>query len=105
MSSSNVNLPEKYVIKKEIGSGGMARVFLAEDKELGKYVEISIGDNYTLLYGQLTDIQVSEGDEIEEGVVLAYVASPSPYYTKEGSHLYLKVTQNGETVDPMLLLR
>ena len=78
---------------------------VGQDKELGKCVEISIGDNYNLLYGQLTDIQVSEGDEIEEGVVLAYVASPSPYYTKEGSHLYLKVTQNGETVDPMLLLR
>lgn len=42
MSSSNVNLPEKYVIKKEIGSGGMARVFLAEDKELGKYVAVKV---------------------------------------------------------------
>lgn len=44
MSSSinNLNLPSKYVIKKEIGSGGMARVFLAEDKELDKYVAIKI---------------------------------------------------------------
>ena len=42
MSSSNINLPEKYVIKKEIGSGGMARVFLAEDKELGKYVAVKV---------------------------------------------------------------
>lgn len=40
--SFNVNLPEKYVIKKEIGSGGMARVFLAEDRELGKYVAVKV---------------------------------------------------------------
>lgn len=35
-------LPEKYVIKKEIGSGGMARVFLCEDKELRKYVAVKV---------------------------------------------------------------
>ena len=42
MSSFNVNLPSKYVIKKEIGSGGMARVFLCEDRELGKYVAVKV---------------------------------------------------------------
>lgn len=78
---------------------------VGQDKELGKYVEIAIGNDYTLLYGQLTDIQVALGDKVEEGDLLAYVASPSPYYTKEGCHLYLKVSQNDKTVDPMLLLR
>lgn len=78
---------------------------VGQDKELGKYVEMAIGNNYTLLYGQLTDIQVTEGDKVEEGDVLAYIASPSPFYTKEGSHLYLKVIQAGKTVDPMILLR
>ena len=78
---------------------------VGQDKELGKYVEIAIGNDYTLLYGQLTDIQVEEENKVEEGDTLAYVASPSPYYTKEGSHLYLKVMQDGKTVDPMLLLR
>ncbi len=41
-SYQDINLPEKYIIKKEIGSGGMARVFLCEDKELGKYVAVKV---------------------------------------------------------------
>lgn len=39
---NNINLPDKYVIKKELGSGGMARVFLCEDKELRKYVAVKV---------------------------------------------------------------
>ena len=78
---------------------------VGQSKELGKYVEIAIGNDYTLLYGQLNDVQVAKGDKVEEGDIIAYIATPSPYYTKEGSHLYFKVSENGKTVDPMLLLR
>lgn len=78
---------------------------VGQDKELGKYVEMAIGNNYTLLYGQLSDIQVVKGDKVEEGDTIAYIATPSPFYTKEGSHLYFKVTQNNNSIDPMLLLR
>lgn len=35
-------LPEKFEIKKELGSGGMARVYLALDKEKQKYVAIKM---------------------------------------------------------------
>lgn len=36
------NLPSKYEIKKEIGSGGMAKVYLAFDTELKKDVAIKV---------------------------------------------------------------
>lgn len=35
-------LPEKFEIKKELGSGGMAKVYLALDKEKRKYVAIKM---------------------------------------------------------------
>ena len=40
--NQKLNLPEKFEIKKEIGSGGMARVFLALDKEKNKYVAVKV---------------------------------------------------------------
>lgn len=38
-------LPSKYKIKKSIGSGGMAKIFLAHDTELDKYVAIKMLGN------------------------------------------------------------
>lgn len=78
---------------------------VGENKEVGKYVEIDIGNEYKILYGQLDSVQVKEGDNVEEDRVIAKVAKVSSYYAKEGNHLYFMVTQNNEAVDPMLLLR
>ena len=78
---------------------------ISENEELGKLVKTSIGDSYTLLYGQLTDIQVKKGDQLKEGEVIGVVAKPTKYYSIEGSNLYFQINQKDETVNPMLLLR
>lgn len=71
------------------------------NEEIGNSVSLDLGDNYTLQYGQIKDIQVDEGDVVAEGDLLCYVANPTKYYIVEGSNLYLKLT-NGETaVDPL----
>lgn len=39
-------------------------------EETGRTVSISIGDGFTVVYGQLKDISVSKGDMVSEGQVL-----------------------------------
>lgn len=78
---------------------------ISESEELGNTLLIDIGDGYQLKYAQLSEIAVNVGDLVEEGQTLAKVAEPTIYYSVEGSNLYFQVLQNGETVNPLLLLR
>lgn len=71
------------------------------NEEIGNYLVVSLGDNYELTYGQLSDICVQEGDFIETSQKIACVAEPSNYYLREGRNLYFKLTHNGEPVDPL----
>lgn len=73
--------------------------------ETGTTVTMNIGNNYTLVYGQLKDVKVKAGDLVKEGDVIAAVASPSQYYSEEGANLYFQVKEKDATVDPLLLLR
>lgn len=78
---------------------------VAESEELGNTLLIDIGDGYQLKYAQLDEVAVKVGDLVEEGQALAKVAEPTIYYSLEGSNLYFQVLQDGETVNPLLLLR
>lgn len=73
--------------------------------ELGLMVTTDIGSGYTVTYGQLDNISVNKGDELKEGDIIGTVATPTKYYSEEGSNLYLQVNEGKETVDPLLLLR
>ena len=74
-------------------------------EETGRTVSISIGDGFTVVYGQLKDISVSKGDMVSEGQVLGKIAEPTKYYKEEGTNLYFQVKENKTTVNPMLLLQ
>lgn len=76
-----------------------------KDDEIGNIVTTDIGDGYRLTYGQLENISVHVGDELKEGDVIATVASPTGFFEKEGTNLYFQVTEDGKSVDPLLLLR
>lgn len=78
---------------------------IGKDDEIGNYVTVDIGSNYTVTYGQLKDITVKNGKEVKEGELLGKIAEPTKYYSEEGSNLYLQVKENGNTVDPLLVLR
>ena len=73
--------------------------------ETGTTVTMNIGNNYTLVYGQLKDVTVKAGDLVKEGSVIGTVAKPTQYYTEEGSNLYFQVKEKDDTVDPLLLLQ
>lgn len=78
---------------------------VGKDEEIGEYLELSIGDNYKIRLGQLENIQVKKGDNIEEGQLVASVSEPTKYYTLEETNVYMKMTNDGEAVDPLLYLR
>lgn len=69
--------------------------------EIGSYVVLDLGNEYALTYGQLKDIVVNTDDALESGDLIGYVNEPSAYYTVEGPNLYLKLTENGNPVNPL----
>jgi septal ring factor EnvC (AmiA/AmiB activator) len=71
------------------------------NEQIGNYMLLDVGDGYQVTLGQLKEISVSEGSQVEEGDLLAYVAAPTKYYSVEGDNLYLEVTADNEPVDPL----
>jgi septal ring factor EnvC (AmiA/AmiB activator) len=67
-------------------------------------ITTDIGSGYTVTYGQLKNLKVSEGDEVKEGQLLGVVAKPTQYFSEEGSNLFFQVKENGTALDPLLLL-
>ena len=76
-------------------------VEIYEDEEIGTAVVMDLGSGYQLTYGQLADIQVSEGAYVKSGEVLGSVAAPTIYYSVEGANVYFKLTKDGTPVNPM----
>jgi murein DD-endopeptidase MepM/ murein hydrolase activator NlpD len=76
-----------------------------DNPETGLTVTMGIGDGYSLIYGQLKDVDLKVGDTVEVGKVFGKIAEPTRYYTVEGSNLYFQVLKDDETVNPMSLLR
>ena len=70
------------------------------NEEIGNAVTLDLGNGYQATYGQLKDIQVSEGSLIEAGTLLGYVAAPTKYYSLEGSNVYFALTCNNTPVNP-----
>lgn len=68
--------------------------------EYGQTVLLDLGGGYTALYGQMKDLSVKEGDTVAKGQVIGKVASPTDYYTLEGTNLYLQMEKDKKPVNP-----
>ena len=77
---------------------------IATDEETGTTIRMNLGDNYTLIYGKLKEVTVSEGDVVEAGQLLGYVSQPTKYYCEEGPNLYFAMEKDGVAEDPFLYL-
>ena len=71
------------------------------DTEIGNNVTVELGNGYVVTYGQLRDVQIEKGSDLEEGELIGYVASPTKYFSIEGAHLYIKMMKDGKAVDPL----
>ena len=74
------------------------------DEVNGLKMTVNIGNGYRLVYGQLKEAAVSQGDVVEAGSVIGYVSEPTRFYAKEGSNLYFQMTKDQVPVDPVLYL-
>ena len=72
--------------------------------EIGNYVVMDLGNGYELTLGQLDNLSVAKGDTIKSKDVIGKTASPSKYYSVEGSNIYMKLTKDGNPVNPMNFL-
>ncbi|WP_300846598.1 M23 family metallopeptidase [uncultured Acetatifactor sp.] len=81
--------------------GQVVSVF--RDEEIGQAVTVDLGGGYRVTYGQLDNIQVTEGSYVEAGQVIGFIAAPTIYYQIEGSHLYLALRLDGMPVKPETL--
>lgn len=78
---------------------------IEKTQELGNVVTMDIGNGYEISYGQLTNLQIKEGDLVEKGAYIADVCAPTKYYSVEGDNVYFALRKDGEPVNPMTKLQ
>ena len=76
---------------------------IEEDDRIGTMVTVAVGNNTSLVYGQLMIDGLQEGDIIEVGECIGTVAEPTKYYVVEGPNLYFQVLEGEESLDPTML--
>ena len=71
------------------------------NEEIGNYVVLELGNEYTAVCGQLKSVQVEENQYVTSGSVLGYVAEPTKYYSVEGNNVYFELRHQGKPVDAL----
>lgn len=74
---------------------------IGSNEEIGNYVVLNMGNNYTAICGQLKELQVTANEYIKEGQVLGYVAEPTKYYSVEGANIYFELKHEDKAIDPL----
>lgn len=73
---------------------------ISQEPETGMTVTMDIGNGYKAIYGQLSQVNCTEGKTMNQGEVLGKIGKTSRYYSKEGDNLYFKMTKDDVPVDP-----
>lgn len=76
-------------------------VSVGNNEEIGTYLTLDLGNEYSVICGQLKEVTAVEGEYLEKGQLMGYVAEPTKYYTVEGSNLYLEMLHKDNSVDPL----
>lgn len=94
------------IISGEVGSEVLAAdrgivKSVEVDAQTGTTVTVDMGSGYEARYGQLQEVLLNEGEVVEKGQILGYLAEPTKYYTVEGCNLYFQMLKDGEPVNPL----
>lgn len=76
-----------------------------EDSEIGRAVELDLGNGYKAVYGQLKEIWVVEGAYVNAGDTIGTVGTPTKYYSTEGNNLYFALTKDDNAQNPEELFK
>ena len=77
---------------------------IGEDALRGGYVVLNHADGVQSCYAGVEDVTVQEGDNVTCGQQIASLGDPMPAESKQGVHLHLAVTKEGEPMDPYTLM-
>lgn len=77
---------------------------VTSDNVYGNLVTVYLGNDYSVVYGQLDTIYVKEGDYVKAGDSIGTVSAPTDSFVEEGSHLYFKMLKGDTPVDPMMFI-
>ncbi|GHU23247.1 peptidase M23 [Spirochaetia bacterium] len=81
--------------KGEVIETGTSAVF-------GDYIRIQHSDNWTSLYGHLSKIETTKGEQVKAGELIGRVGSTGQ---STGPHLHFELRQNGRALDPRTILK
>ena len=74
---------------------------VGNNEEIGNFVRLDLGNEYSVICGQLKEIPVVENEYLKKGDVVGYVAEPTKYYSVEGNNLYLELLYKDKAVDAL----
>ena len=74
---------------------------IEDTAQTGTTVTLDMGNGYSAVYGQLTDVSLSVGDYVASGETVGILNEPTKYYSVEGPNLYFEILKDGTPVDPM----
>lgn len=77
---------------------------VTSDNLYGNMVTLYIGNDYSIVYGQLDTIYVKEGDFVKAGESIGTIGNPTRSFAEEGSHLFFQMLEGDNTVDPLLFI-
>ena len=63
--------------------------------QTGTTVTVDLGNGYEVLYGQLKEVPVKVGDQVETKSILGYIGQPTKYYSVEGCNVYMELRKDG----------
>ncbi|MDE6625321.1 MAG: M23 family metallopeptidase [Lachnospiraceae bacterium] len=77
---------------------------VTSDNLHGNTVTLYLGNDYSIVYGQLDTIYVKEGDFVKEGQSIGTIGTPTDSFKEEGSHLFFQLLQGDQTIDPVMFI-
>jgi murein DD-endopeptidase MepM/ murein hydrolase activator NlpD len=81
---------------------GKVEITAAQRFGYGNHIIIDHGSEIKSLYAHLSKILVKEGEEVDKGTVIGLIGSTG---WSTGPHLHLEVYDNGQTFNPLTILK
>ena len=93
--------PVGVILTMAAAGSEMSDSAVLTNEEIGNFVRLDLGNEYTAVCGQLKEIPVVVNEYLHKGDVIGYIAEPTKYYTVEGNNLYFELLHGETPVDAL----